>query len=291
MVVTLKAYAEKLELDSNSSLRSLNRRLDEGIPFQWHHHALFELTFTLNSRGQRYIGDHVDAYDDRDLVLVGPNLPHTWHSHSKIDEDGPHVALVIWFRPEWAVSIGEAMVEFARLTDFLNRAGSGLRFSRAVADGVFGRFQDFFSAAPRERLVLFFSILSRLMDDGGDRLGSRPVEVMSPGESADRIDRVLTFIHGNYATPIGMEALADIAAVSLSGLHRLFTKHTGKSVTDYVIQMRIGEACARLLGTAQPIAFIAEAVGYRSLANFNRQFRALKGMTPKDYRERFRGPR
>ena len=63
----------------------LDRRLDDGIPFQWHHHPEFELTLTLNSRGQRFIGDHIGDYDDGDLVLVGPNLPHTWVSREKID--------------------------------------------------------------------------------------------------------------------------------------------------------------------------------------------------------------
>ena len=49
----------------------------------------------------------------------------------------------------------------------------------------------------------------------------------------------------------------------------------------------IGEACALLSGTARPIAHIAGDVGYDSLANFNRQFKAAKGMTPRAYRAKF----
>jgi AraC-like DNA-binding protein len=55
--------------------------------------------------------------------------------------------------------------------------------------------------------------------------------------------------------------------------------------------MKIGEACAMLTATAKPIAHIAEAVGSTSLANFNRQFKALKGLTPRRYRQRFQPPR
>ncbi|TAN01299.1 MAG: AraC family transcriptional regulator [Rhizobiaceae bacterium] len=50
---------------------------------------------------------------------------------------------------------------------------------------------------------------------------------------------------------------------------------------------RIGEACARLSGTAQPIRHIAASVGYASMANFNRQFLRLRGMTPREYRASF----
>ena len=84
-----------------------------------------------------------------------------------------------------------------------------------------------------------------------------------------------------------MAKLADIAALSASGLHRLFRRHTHTTISDYVKRLRIGEACALLSGTQRPIAHIADAVGYRSLANFNRQFHVLKGATPRAYRAKF----
>jgi len=88
-----------------------------------------------------------------------------------------------------------------------------------------------------------------------------------------------------------MEQLARIAALSESSLHRLFKKHTQVSVSDYLIGLRIGEACARLSATTQPIQHIAADVGYASLANFNRQFLHRRGMTPREYRALFLGRR
>ena len=55
----MKPYLEHLTTDDGASWATLNRRLEDGIPFQWHHHPEFELTLTLNSRGQRFIGDHI----------------------------------------------------------------------------------------------------------------------------------------------------------------------------------------------------------------------------------------
>src|SRR5688572_15167349 len=102
----MRPLLEKIRPEPGASWAMLNRRLDAEIPFQWHHHPEYELTLTLNSRGQRFIGDHIGAYDDGDLVLVGPNLPHTWASREKIAEGEPHVALVMWFLPEWAAPLG-----------------------------------------------------------------------------------------------------------------------------------------------------------------------------------------
>ena len=89
------------------------------------------------------------------------------------------------------------------------------------------------------------------------------------------------------APRLSLPALADIAALSESGLHRMFKRHTQQTITGYVTALRIGEACALLSGTARAIAHIAADVGYDSLANFSRQFKALKGMTPRAYRNRF----
>jgi mannose-6-phosphate isomerase-like protein (cupin superfamily) len=81
----MKPLLEKVTPPDGASWAWLDRRLDDAIPFQWHHHPEFELTLTLNSVGQRFIGDHIGEYGDGDLVLIGPNLPHTWASRAKRD--------------------------------------------------------------------------------------------------------------------------------------------------------------------------------------------------------------
>ena len=78
-----------------------------------------------------------------------------------------------------------------------------------------------------------------------------------------------------------------MAALSPSGFHRLFRRHTRLTVTGYVAELRIGQACALLVNSATPISHIADAVGYQNLANFNRQFRGLKQMTPREFRRSF----
>ncbi|MDQ0323195.1 transcriptional regulator GlxA family with amidase domain [Pararhizobium capsulatum DSM 1112] len=107
-------------------------------------------------------------------------------------------------------------------------------------------------------------------------------------KSRSRVDRVLQHLHQNYVRPVRMNNLAELAALSESGLHRMFTKHTNTTVSAYVTALRIGDACAKLSGSTQPIAHIAADVGYDSLANFNRQFRSIRGMTPREYRASFR---
>ncbi len=270
----------------------LNRRLDDGIPFQWHHHPELELTLTLNSRGERFIGDHIGIYDDGDLVLVGSNLPHTWCSAEKIDGQQPHVALVFWFRPEWVEALDATLTELAAARAMLTAASAGLKFSPDFAAQARPLIEAAFTQAPEERLLSVIRILTLLARDTAAKPLSSTLAVPTAGQGdRARLDRVLDHIHLHYAEKLPVVVLAGIAALSPSGLHRLFGRHLHTSISDYVMRLRIGEACALLSGTDRPIAHIAGEVGYVSLANFNRQFKVLKMRTPRDYRHSFRARR
>ena len=283
----MKPFLEKLRPEDGASWAMLNRRLEDGIPFQWHHHPEMELTMTLNSRGQRFIGDHAGAYDDGDLVLVGANLAHTWASSERIDARMPHVALVLWFRQDWLEALAADAVELRPLADLVGRAHGGLHFSARIAAAMRPRFEALFEQPPGRRLFGLLDLLLRLAaDDTAVPLSTSRPETL-PEASRERIDRVLDHIHAHHAGPIRLETLADIAALSLSGLHRMFRRHTQTTISDYLIRLRIADASARLSGTDQPIQYIAAETGYASLANFNRHFRRLRGMTPRDYRGRF----
>ncbi|OEO33253.1 transcriptional regulator [Devosia insulae DS-56] len=283
----MKPLLEKVMPPEGASWAWLDRQLDDAIPFQWHHHPEFELTLTLNSVGQRFIGDHIGDYDDGDLVLIGPNLPHTWASRDKRDPAAPHVARVMWFHPDWAEGLTKLLAELRPVADLLARAQRGLKFSNAASDAVRPLIDALFARPPADRLSLLIDILRRLAEDGAATPLASSAAV--PHHSADRtrIDRVLDVIHTHYMEPLSIDALADIAALSPSGLHRMFVRHMRSPVSVYITRLRLGEACALLSGTERPIAHVASDVGYESLANFNRQFKAAKRMTPRQYRQKF----
>lgn len=285
----MKPYLEKLQAADGASWAMLNRRLPDGIPFQWHHHPEMELTLTLNSRGQRFVGDHAGSYDHEDLVLLGGNLPHTWASTECVDPVEPHVALVLWFSPDWLEAVARTAIELAPLTDMVTRAQRGLQFTRKTAQAIRPRYEQLFDQPAEQRLLGLLEVLLHLARAEGTMPLSASSADRADNESRARIDRVLAHIHAHHAEPLRLETLAGIAALSVSGLHRMFRKHTQSTISDYLIRVRIADACARLSTSDQPIHHIATDTGYASLANFNRHFRRLRGMTPREYRGRFRG--
>ena len=280
---------ESLLVPEGASWTYFYRRLDESIPFNWHYHLEFELTLTLNSQGQRYVGDSIESYDDGDLVLLGSNLPHTWMSQRKVDDSQPHVAHVFWIRPDWIHTLIDTLVELRPFKAMLQSSNRGLVFSAETAQAVRTRLERMPTLSPSGRLVHFIEVLTLLAEDQHHRLLCAPRPELDAIRANDRprIDRTLEYIHKHYESQIAMEALADLAALSVSGLHRLFKRHTRLTVSEYIAQLRIGKACSLLVSTDKPIAHVAEEVGYTNMSHFNRQFLGIKQMTPREFRKSY----
>jgi len=100
----MRPQYEHLTLSPGHSWHLLWRELPE-LPFLWHYHPEFELTLTLNARGQRYVGDHLADFSDGDLILLGPNLPHTWSASERIEPERQMLAVVVWFSRDWLIQL------------------------------------------------------------------------------------------------------------------------------------------------------------------------------------------
>ncbi|MGB3126873.1 MAG: AraC family transcriptional regulator [Pseudomonas sp.] len=281
----MRASFEKIPTEATTSWTLLNRRLPEAIPFEWHHHPEYELTLTFNSRGHRYISNDVALYDDGDLVLVGPNVPHSWSSAERIDPAKPHVALVIWFSEAWAESLVQLFPEMDSTRALLAAAQHALSFSNATSKALRPVIESMVEQDAAQRLISLLTVLNRLSKD----IAAQPIaaEKAAPQVIEDaRIRRVLDHLHGHYAQPVGIPELAQMACVSVSAFHRMFRKHTRCTALDYIVRLRIGHACALLMQGNLAVSAIAEHVGYSSQALFNRQFKAQKGITPSQFRAR-----
>lgn len=283
----MKPSFEQIPTTATASWSMLDRRLPEEIPFEWHHHPEYELTLTLNSRGQRYVSSDVGAYDDGDLVLVGPNVPHSWSSQQRLDPGQPHVALVIWFSEAWATALIGLFPEMAGLRPLLEAARGAVQFSAEAAREVRPLIEAMAGQDETTRLVSLLGLLTRLSRDRGARKLLPAAAGQGGGEDA-RLQRVLEHIHQHYCQALTVEALARMACVSVSAFHRMFRRHTRATPLEYIARLRIGRACALLVQGQTPVTQVAEAVGYGSLALFNRQFKARQGMTPSAFRQHHR---
>ena len=283
----MKPQFEHVTIPESCSIRVFNRRVS-GIPFEWHHHPECELTLTLNSRGLRFVADHIDSYDSHDLVLLPPNLPHTWASSAAIDESNPHVAIVIWFTETWALELAGTCPEYASLRPLLRRSSSGLSFPASAGRMVESRLPGLLSNSARDRLRAALDVLAELAETDATPLAITLQKASCiKAEDSVQLNRILQLLQERFAEPLRMHDLCAAGNMSERSLHRLFLRHLGENVTDYLGRLRIGRACMWLVETDRPVSVIAADVGFFNLSNFNRRFRAVRHMTPKDFRRQY----
>jgi AraC-like DNA-binding protein len=282
----MKPYLEHIAASKDGSWTLFDRRLP-AIPFEWHYNSEYELTLTMNSRGQRFVGDNMAAYDDGDLVLIGPKIPHTWCSSTDCGAGPTHQALVLWFSEAFVQSLIRSYVELRSIQMLFESSTRAIEFSEGVKAKARSIICAMLTQTAEDRLPVLLQLLLLLSRDANARpLMSASVGAM-PDATEERIGRVLSYLHEHYREQNAVRQLSRIAALSRSSLHRLFRQQTGMTTTDYVTRLRIGNACALLINTEKSISLIADHVGYRNLTNFNRQFKRTKGQTPRQFRSAF----
>jgi AraC-like DNA-binding protein len=283
----MRPLFEQVHVPLGNSFALLWRELPE-IPFEWHYHPEYELTLTLNARGQRYVGDHLGAFESGDLVLLGPNLAHTWSARERINTGAPMLAVVVWFGERWLQELVRVLPELASLQKLAHSAQAGYQFSAATAARVQADLVSLQALTPADRLPVLLRVVLAL---GQERHGTQlSQQHAAPQTDAgrERLAKVMAHIHAHWQSPPPVAELAALASLSAGAFHRFFKRHTGRTVVDYIAQLRIGQACQRLIETERPIGLIAAEAGYLNLAHFNRQFKKLRGLTPRELRAKYR---
>lgn len=283
----MQPWFERVSVPPDRSWLLFDRRLP-AFPFNWHYHPEFELTLTLGSRGMRFVGDHAERYDDGDLALLGPDLPHAWESEAAVAPGGEHRAIVCWFTKGWIEGMIGLMPELARLRPMLDAAGRGLAFGPEAR----ARARDGMTALvdlPAERQALgLLGVLLDLAADGQWRaLAAGEMAIGEASRDRARMARVLAWLHAHYAEPLRLAPLTEIAHLSESQLQRMFRRSAHMSLSAYVTQLRLGHACRLLIQTDRSVGSIAIEAGFSDAAHFARHFRAAKGMTATRYRAGF----
>lgn len=258
------------------------------FPFLWHFHPQIELTLILAGRGQRLVGDSIDRFAEGDLVLLGSNLPHTWHSSPDLPQRvGVCRSIVIQFRSDLlGADCFERLPELRPVGALLQRAHRGLVFCGRGRDAAADLMQEMVQATPIDRLAMLLRCLGGLAVQSTVRpLSSQGFRAELTHFGRHRISEVCAFLSREFTNPVRLESAASIACLSPGAFSRFFFKSTGKHFTDYVNELRIARACELMIESELKIAAIAFQAGFGNVSNFNRQFLRRKSCTPASFRQ------
>jgi AraC-like DNA-binding protein len=109
----------------------------------------------------------------------------------------------------------------------------------------------------------------------------------SPGDY-HRLTPVMEYALGNFGARITVRQLAKIAHLSVSQLQREFQRLFGMTPMEYLLRVRLLVARRQMEESDEPLGNIALECGFHDQSHFARYFRNRVGMTPGEYRSKFR---
>ena len=263
------------------------RCLDHGYPTplaRWHYHDEYELHLIVATSGKGFVGDWIGQFQPGHLVLTGPRLPHNWISLDVPEGGVPLRDRVIQFHHEPIARACASLPELAEVLPLLERARNGIEFF-----GISDRARSYFERIKRSRVLERLAVFCRFMTDLArctdyQLLSSARLQSFDDDISLEQINSIVNRLTQNIAQAPSMSECAAQLGMTESRFSRFFRRATGNNFIDFVNRVRISRACLLLMESNRYITHICYDVGFNNVANFNRRFLEIKGMTPSEFR-------
>ena len=261
---------------------------DNQMDFPLHFHEDYELNLTLNVRGKRILGNLVEDFTEKDLVITTPNVLHCYKRDDAFLNTHCEVVVIQFPKelPSWGIFDTDQLRD---IRNMLCQPAPGLKFSEETAEAVRERLLRLPTVEGFEGVQLFLDILHELAC--ADRTQVELIGVQSSDSSfphSRRINRIVQFVEKNYNRKISLEDVGEQVGMSASSVSRFFKKRTRHNFWDYLNGFRIDRAAQMMIETEHTISEISYACGFNNISNFNRVFRERIGTTPSDYRNKFK---
>ena len=272
------------------------RCLAHGFPTplaRWHYHEEYEMHLITATSGKAFVGDWIGAFQPGHVVLAGPRLPHNWVSMDLDNQAVSERDLVIQFPHEAITGAAVHLPELTELLPLLARARHGIEFF-GFGEQAVAHWQRVKASHGLARLAAFFGFMSALARWPDYRsLSAVQMQGDQDDVSLERINQIVDRLTHNLAQPMVAGDLAAELGMSESRFSRFFRGATGNTFTDFVNRVRINRACQLLMKNEQLVSAICYEAGFNNVANFNRRFLEIKGVTPSEFRrqsqQRFSG--
>ena len=267
-----------------------DRRKKE-FTFPIHCHDVFELNFVENAKGcQRIVGDNREVIGDFDLVLItSRNLEHVWEQHECQNDDIHEITVQFYLDFENDKSIFHTN-PFKSFLQLFKRAQKGLAFPLKTIMMVYphllrlSTIKEGYPAVQELWNILYE--LSKCTD--ARELASSAFAKVDISSESRRVLKVKQYLEQHYKDEVRLEVLADIVGMTPTAFSRFFRQRTSQSLSEYMVNVRLGHAARKLIDSTDTISEICYCCGFNTLSNFNRLFKKNKGCTPTEFREKYK---
>jgi AraC-like DNA-binding protein len=254
-----------------------------------HQHPQWQLTVIVEGSGQFLSGDYVGRFQPGDVFFLGENAPHVFRSDAAYFEGNSNLEVAgntIFFDFEVLENALLPVEELESLRRFREFSGLCFQLQGESAFKIKEAMDQFGGMQGLQRFQMAICLLY-VLEQAGSSLQqlNRGGRLLGLSEKdGSRMDRVMQFVLAHRFQKITLAEVAAEANLTKEAFCRFFKLRTRKTFTDYLLHLRINEAQKLLQETELSISEIAYRVGFENLSYFNRSFKRIAGMTPREVR-------
>jgi len=249
----------------------------------WHFHPELELVYVNKGQGKRHIGNHLSYFNNSQLLLIGPNLPHNGFT-DRLTTNG--FETLIQFKEDFLGKDFFEIPEMKKIKELFERSKKGILFGSETKIKVGDKIENLVEKKGFKKLLVFLeilNILSKTSDYTILNVDGYAVEIEL--QDSSKLDRIYTYINTNFKDHISLDQIANVANMTVPAFCRYFKKVTGKTFTKLVNEYRVVHATKLLSESMMSITDISFECGFNNFSHFNKIFKEITGKNASGYRK------
>jgi AraC-like DNA-binding protein len=258
----------------------------------WHFHPHYQLFTVIKGTGTRFIGDDIRHFNVGDTVFLAPNMPHLWRSDREYFEKDSQLmteGIVVYFKEDFLGSEFFEKSEMYDIKTLLKKSERGLDLTGQLKEELVNDLKNLPVDSGFQGIIKILSILDKLSKSTDYQyIASTTYSNTHKISETERMRRVHEYVLKHFKENINLSTVASLSNMTDAAFCRYFKSRTNKTFSDFVKEIRIGNACKMLQDENKSISQTCYESGYNTVSNFNNQFKSLKGVCPKQYQKLYR---
>lgn len=258
---------------------------------RWHYHPEIELIHFKKGEGTQFIGDNIKRFKPGDIVLVGPQLPHYWRFDDAYFEDGSKLnadVRVVHFAENFWGDQFLQLPENLNIKGMLEKARRGLQITGRTRQKVAELLEHLLYSDGSLRIMLLIEALNTIAEcKNMSSLSSIGFKQEFVEAESDRVNAIYDYSLKNFKRKIQLEEIAAVANISPNSFCRYFKSRTRKTYSQFLIEIRVGQACKLLIENNLSIKQLCYESGFNNFTSFHKYFKMITGKSPLNYQKEF----
>ena len=257
-----------------------------------HRHNETQITWILKGEGTLIAGNYMQRFKPGDIYILGANQPHVFKSDpayfDKRKKKEVH-SISIFFNPKGFFKPILELPEMKSVSKFVDTTFFGLQAHYLHQDILSANILDIKNKSNAGRLAAFIETLQFMA--GLKKWKSLSTELAEHSISDSeglRMNDIYQYTMSNYTDNISLKTISDIAHLTPQAFCRYFKKHTLKTYVNFLNEVRVSEACKKLMiRDFESVSSVAYQTGFSNAVTFNRVFKKITGKSPRQYSKEY----